>query len=128
MWADTNILIRLATKSPIEQYEAVETFFEQTKDPIHVHAAHVCEAIFVLEGQVYQMTPQNAAQVLGIVLSVEALTVVDDAAVTRALAVYPASNLDFPDVLICELARVAGTQVLSFDRKIARLGVTVIKP
>ncbi len=35
---------------------------------------------------------------------------------------------DFPDVLICELARVDGDEVLTFDRKMARLGVPIRTP
>jgi predicted nucleic-acid-binding protein len=128
MWADTNILVRLATGLPVEQHAALTGFLEQRTAPIYVHAAHVCEAIFVLEGHFYLMTAVEATQSLGTALSIEKFIVQDYAAVARALATYPSSNLDFPDVLICELARVDGTQVLSFDRKMARLGVQIIKP
>ena len=61
-------------------------------------------------------------------LSSDRFEVIDALAVTNALSAYPASNLDFPDVVICELARVGGGQVLTFDRKMARLGVALLNP
>ena len=61
-------------------------------------------------------------------LSSDRFEVIDALAVSNALSAYPASNLDFPDVLICELARIGGGQVLTFDRKMARLGVPLIQP
>ena len=61
-------------------------------------------------------------------LSSDRFEVIDALVVDNALSAYPASKLDFPDVLICELARVGGGQVLTFDRKMARLGVPLIQP
>jgi predicted nucleic-acid-binding protein len=49
-------------------------------------------------------------------------------AVNNALRNYPTSNLDFPDVLICELARVEAGEVLTFDKKMARLGIPIRIP
>jgi predicted nucleic-acid-binding protein len=128
VWADTNILVRLAVQQPVMLFEAVSKFIAQNEAPILVHPAHICEAIFVLEGSVYQKTSEDAAQTLLDVLSSDVFTVVDDAAVMQALRVYPSTNLDFPDVLLAELARVDGSEVLTFDRKMARLGVPIRMP
>jgi hypothetical protein len=49
--------------------------------------------------------------------------VVDEAAVVNVLLVYPQSKLDYPDVPLCELARQEGASVLSFERKLAWLGL-----
>jgi predicted nucleic-acid-binding protein len=91
------------------------------------------QAIFVLEGKIYGMIakhewPAQAAHDLRQVLSLAVFKVVDEAAVVNALITYPQSNLDFPDVLLCELARSGGASVLSFERKLARLGVQVVVP
>jgi predicted nucleic-acid-binding protein len=128
MWADTNILMRLITKSPTAQYQAVVKFLSQLNNPVFVHPAHICEAIFVLEGNYYQYSVIQAAQELSLVLSASCFEVIDATAISNTLRLYPASNLDFPDVLICELARVNNDEVLSFDRKMARLGVPIRQP
>ena len=128
IWADTNILLRLITKTPVHQLEAVKQFLKAAVAPVLVHPAHICEAMFVLEGQVYQFSTQQAAQNIAMLLSSDRFEVIDALAVFNTLSAYPASNLDFPDVLICELARVTGGQVLTFDRKMARLGVPLISP
>ncbi len=128
IWADTNILLRLITKSPVHQLEAIKQFLKTAVVPVLVHPAHICEALFVLEGKIYQFSAQQAAQDIAMLLSSDRFEVIDATAVNNALSAYPASNLDFPDVLICELARVGGGQVLTFDRKMARLGVPLIQP
>ena len=128
IWADTNILLRLITKTPIHQLEAIKQFLKAATAPVLVHPAHICEALYVLEGQVYQFSASRAAQDIAMLLSSNRFEVIDALAVTNALSAYQASNLDFPDVLICELARVDGGQVLTFDRKMARLGVLLISP
>ncbi len=127
-WADTNILVRLITKSPTAQYQAVVQFLSQVSQPVFVHPAHVCEVMFVLEGNYYQYDVIQAAQELALILSASCFEVIDATAISNALRLYPASNLDFPDVLICELARVNNDEVLSFDRKMARLGVAIRQP
>ncbi len=92
IWADTNILIRLITKDPQPQFEAVVAFLQNTQTPLRVHPAHICEAIFVLEGQFYQYTSFDAAHELSIALSGVFFQVIDYAAIAKALAVYPSSN------------------------------------
>ncbi len=128
MWADTNILVRLVTQQPIVQFQAVQTFLQTVRIPIRVHPAHICEAVYVLEGQVYQLSAARAAQELTLILSASCFEVLDAIAVANTLRTYPASNLDFPDVLLCELARAEATQVLTFDKKMARLGVPIQIP
>lgn len=128
IWADTNILLRLITKTPVHQLEAIKQFLKAAVAPVLVHPAHICEALYVLEGQVYKFSTARAAQDIAMLLSSDRFEVIDALAVTNALSAYPASNLDFPDVLICELARVGGGQVLTFDRKMAQLGVALVSP
>ena len=128
IWADTNILLRLITRQSVDQYNRVMAFLEITTAPIFVHPAHICEALYVLEGKTYQRTSLEVTKELQAALSNQHFEVIDATAVNNALSAYPASNLDFPDVLICGLARVGGGQVLTFDRKMARLSVPLITP
>ena len=128
IWADTNILLRLITRLSVDQYDRVMAFLDTATTPIFVHPTHICEALYVLEGKTYQRSSLVAAQELQAALSNQHFEVIDALAVSNALNAYPASNLDFPDVLICELARVGSGQVLTFDRKMARLGVPLVQP
>lgn len=133
IWVDTNILVRLVTKNPPAMFEVARSYLEALErspepPPLMVHPAHICEAIFVLEGKIYGLSPAEAAHDLRQVLSVALFKVVDEAAVVSALIAYPHSNLDYPDVLLCELARQRGASVLTFERKLARLGVPLVVP
>ena len=50
---DTNILVRLITRYPQEQYAAAAGLLENAEklgQTVQVHPMHVAEAIFVLEG------------------------------------------------------------------------------
>jgi predicted nucleic-acid-binding protein len=114
-------------------YEAARAYLEaveRSPEPqrLRVHPAHICEAVFVLEGKIYEMSSAQTAHDLRQVLSLAVFEVADETAVVNALIAYPPSNLDFPDVLLCELARLGDDSVLSFERKLARLGVRVVVP
>ena len=52
MWADTNILVRLVTQHPAAQFQAVQTYLQTVNTAVKIHPAHICEALYVLEGQV----------------------------------------------------------------------------
>ena len=61
MWADTNILVRLVTQQPAAQFQAVKAYLQTVNGAVKVHPAHICEALYVLEGQFYQFTTTRAA-------------------------------------------------------------------
>lgn len=131
MLVDTNVLVRLVTKHPPGMFEGARRYLQEAErrgEKLAVHPVHVTEALFVLEGKVYSLQPEQAASELRQLLTMEVLEVDDGPAVLEALRRYPLSGLDFPDVLIAEIARLRGATVLSFDRKIARLGVRVVDP
>ncbi len=131
MWADTNILIRLITKQPQEQFEAVYRHLkklEQTSQTVSVHPVHIAEAIFVLEGKVYQYTPEQAARDLLTVLSMTVFSPADEIAVINALREYPKYSHDFPDVFLAQLAFLENGKIVSFEKKLKPLEVTVEIP
>jgi predicted nucleic acid-binding protein len=131
MWVDTNILIRLITKQPREQFEAVYRVLEnleKTGQTVSVHPVHIAEAVFVLEGKIYQYTPEQAAKDLLTVLSMTVFLPADEIAVVNALREYPKTSHDFPDVFLAQLALLEDEKVMSFEKKLKQLEVTVEIP
>lgn len=131
MWADTNILIRLVTRQPSDQFEAVYRYLEKlekTARALSVHPVHVAEAIFVLEGKVYQYTSQQAAKDLLAVLSMTVFAPADEIAVVNALREYPKTSHDFPNVFLAQLALLEDGKIVSFEKKLKQLEVTVEIP
>lgn len=131
MWADTNILIRLVTKQPPDQFEAAYRYLEkleQANQTLSVHAVHVAEAVFVLEGKIYHYTPAQAAKDLLTVLSMTVFVPADEIAVVNALREYPKSSHDFPDVFLAQLALLDDGRIVSFEKKLKQLEVTVEIP
>ena len=131
MLVDANVLLRLITKHPEDLYEGARSYVQRCEVEgrrLSVHPMHVAEVVFVLEGQVYGLTPKEAAQEILHLLSLEVLDVLDGAALLETLRRYPDSNLDFPDVFLVELARTMDTGIVSFDRKIQRMGIPMVVP
>lgn len=131
MWVDTNVLLRLITRQPESMYRAARASVERAEAqglPLKVHSVHVAEAVYVLEGRVYGLSPRVACEELLVLLSAEVLSVQDELPVMRALERYPGAGVDFPDVLLAELARISADDVLSFDNRLQRLGVRVVSP
>lgn len=131
MFVDANVLIRLVTRHPEPMYRAARAWLEYADAQalrLRVHPVHVAEAVFVLEGRVYGLASGVVSAELLTLLSAQVLAVQDEIPVVRALERYPGTSLDFPDVLLAELARAADVDVLSFDANIGRLGVRVVTP
>ena len=76
IWADTNILLRLITKTPVHQLEAIKQFLKAAFAPVLVYPVRICEALYVLEGQVYQFSAQQAAQDIAMLLSSDRFEVI----------------------------------------------------
>ncbi|GAB5603084.1 hypothetical protein FJNA_16100 [Thermus sp. FJN-A] len=72
--ADTNVLLRLLTKGPESLYRAVRAWILRAEAEgriLEVHAVHVAEALYVLEGRIYGVPRAQAAQELGLLLSTQ---------------------------------------------------------
>jgi len=88
----------------------------------------VAEAIYVLEGRIYGLSPEVAASELHALLSARPFAPREEEALIAALEAYPKSGLDFPDVFLAKLAQTEGKRAVSFDKKLARLGVEPLVP
>ncbi|HGY09090.1 MAG TPA: type II toxin-antitoxin system VapC family toxin [Oceanithermus profundus] len=119
---DANVLLRLITREPRGMYEAARNFLlelEEDGEKAAVHPVHAAEVIYVLEGELYGLAPAEAAGELLTLLEGRVFAPVEEPALLRALAAYPGSGLDFPDVFLLAWAREHGLRALSFDRKLA---------
>ncbi|WP_457637496.1 PIN domain-containing protein [Oceanithermus sp.] len=129
--ADANVLLRLITRAPEPMFEATKDFLMRTEEKgarVSVHPLHVAESVYVLEGEIYGLSPAEAAGELLTLLQARVFAPIEETVLRRALTFYPDSGLDFPDAFLLAWAEENGAQVVSFDRKLARLGRNVLVP
>lgn len=116
---DTNVLVRLITRDDQRQTVAAEAFIEKGA---WFSLLALAEAILVLS-TVYDLTPQQQANGIEMLLSHRHLVLQDRETVAAALVQFRAKpTLGFSDCLMLELARKAGHLPLgTFDRGLAKL-------
>jgi predicted nucleic-acid-binding protein len=116
---DTNVLIRLIIRDDSHQIAAAEAFIERGA---WVSTLVLTEATWVLEN-VYELTPNDQANAVEMLLNHRDLVVQDAANVAIALELFRSKPaLGFSDCLILELARKAGHLPLgTFDRNLAKV-------
>ena len=116
---DTNVLVRLITRDDQRQTVAAEAFIEKGA---WLSLLALAEAIWVLS-TVYELTPQQQANGIEMLLSHRHLVLQDRETVAAALVQFRAKpTLGFSDCLMLELARKAGHLPLgTLDRGLARL-------
>jgi len=119
--ADANFLLRLITKVPESHYRKARDealAIEEARGVIEVHPVHVAEALYVLEGRVYEVPPAEAAGSLLTLLESRPFKPREPQALLNALRRYPDSGLDFADVFLAELLVAEGKIPLTFDQKL----------
>ncbi len=119
---DTNVLVRLVTRDDRKQVAAAESFISRGA---WISTLVLAEATWVLTA-VYELTHQELATAIDMLLHHRDLTIQDSDTVAAALEHYrrrPA--LGFSDCLILEVARKAGHVPLgTFDRDLGKLDGT----
>ncbi len=117
--ADTNVLVRLATRDDAKQVAAAESFVAKGAWISHLV---LVEALWVLES-VYGLARNKIAATVEVLLSHRELVLQDPELVALALDRFRASAaVTFSDCLILETARRAGHLPLgTFDRRLAAL-------
>ncbi len=119
---DTNVLVRLITRDDRKQVAAAESFIGKGA---WVSTLVLAETTWVLTA-VYELTHQELATAIDMLLYHRDLTIQDSDTVAAALEHYrrhPA--LGFSDCLILEVARKAGHVPLgTFDRDLGKLDGT----
>lgn len=125
LWLDTNVLVRLASKTPEALFQralALVERMEASRERLAVHPLHVAEATYVLRSS-YGYSREQVRDDLGVVLRLRALEVWDEDRVLRALELMVSRNVDFDDAYLALWAAERGDGVASFDGDFARLPV-----
>jgi predicted nucleic acid-binding protein len=131
LWVDTNILLRLVTKTPDDLFQRAVRLVAEAEEngrlTLAAHPLYVAEATYVLRG-LYRYTRHEVREALGIVLRLRALEVFDEDYVMRALDLMAERDVDFDDAYLALWARERHDGVASFDRDFARLPVRWREP
>lgn len=119
---DTNVLVRIMTRDDPRQAAAADAF---VAGGAWVSVLALAEASWVLTS-VYDLSPQQLAKSMRMLLDHEQLTLQDPDMIESALETFSAKpSIGFSDALHLELARRAGHLPLgTFDRDLGRLDGT----
>jgi predicted nucleic-acid-binding protein len=123
-FVDTNVLIRHLTGDPPRQ-AARATRFLADADELLLADLIVAETVYVLES-FYEVGRARVAELVRAVIAFDAVRVVDEELLLRAVEVYEVERLDFAEAYLVASAERSGVDtVVSFDRSIDR--VTTIR-
>ena len=127
-FVDTNILIRHLTGDPQGQAQRA-TRFLATADDLLLADLIVAEVVYVLES-FYKVERVRVAELARAIIAFEAIRVVDEDLLLRAIELYELERLDFADAYLVSSAERSGVgAIASFDRAIDRVTtVTRIEP
>jgi predicted nucleic-acid-binding protein len=116
---DTKVLVRLVARDDAKEVQAAEQFVSKGAWVSHLVLA---ETLWVLDS-VFNLSREQIANAVDMLLNHEALTVQDAEVVAAALGVYHARrSIDFSDCLALAIARKAGhLPVGTFDRNFGKL-------
>jgi predicted nucleic acid-binding protein len=118
---DTNVLVRHLTGDPPAMARRA-TEFLAASDELLLTDVIVAEIAHVLRS-VYRTPHDVAADRLRALISFASVVTVDEAVLLRAIDVYEAHNIGFPDAyLVASAERFGVGRVASFDRSIDKVG------
>jgi predicted nucleic-acid-binding protein len=119
---DTNVLVRLITRDNSRQAAAAESFIAKGA---WVSVLSLAEATWVL-GSVYELSPNDQARAVEMLLNHRDLVLQDSETVAAALELFREKpSLGFSDCLMLQLARKAGHLPLgTFNRGLAGIAGT----
>jgi predicted nucleic-acid-binding protein len=123
-FVDTNVLIRHLTGDPPRQAARATRFLAEA-DELLLADLIVAETVYVLES-FYEVGRARVAELVRAIIAFDAVRVVDEELLLRALEVYEIDRLDFAEAYLVASAERSGVDtVASFDRSIDR--VTTIR-
>lgn len=127
---DTNVLVRyLAQDEPNQARVAAKLFASLSpSSPAFVSHVVLAETVWVLES-CYAADSSKIGEVVATLLRTDAIRVERADMVWQALRRFLATQGDFSDALIAELAQAAGCErIFSFDRgAVTRSGMTLLR-
>ena len=127
-FVDTNILIRHLTGDPPAQATRATRFLAKAEELLLADLI-VAEVVYVLES-FYEVERAHVAELVRSIIAFDAVRIVDEELILRAVEVYEIERLDFAEAYLVASAERAGIQAIaSFDRSIDRLSsVTRMEP
>ena len=121
---DTNVLIRHLTGDPPSQAARATRFLAEA-DELLLADLIVAEVVYVLES-FYEVGRARVAELVRAIIAFDAVHVVDEELLLRAVEAYEIERLDFAEAYLVASAERSGVDsVASFDRSIDR--VTTIR-
>lgn len=127
---DTNVVVRYVVQDEPQQAAHATRLVESlsSDEPAYVSVVVLVETVWVLES-CYAADGGQIAQVVETLLRTDVVRVARADVVWRALRQFKADHGDFADVLIAELGKAAGCEmVYTFDRDAAkRAGMTLLR-
>lgn len=127
---DSNVLVRYIAQDDAKQSARATTVIERECSaavPGFVGVVVLAEVVWVSES-CYAATRQEVAAIVRRILGSKQLVVQHADTAWQALRTFESGNGDFADCLIACAATAAGCdRVLSFDRKAAGAGMTLLK-
>ena len=122
-FVDTNILIRHLTGDPPGQAARATRFLAEADDLLLADLI-VAEVVYVLES-FYEVERARVAEMVRAIIAFDAVRVVDEELILRAVEVYEVERLDFAEAYLVASAERSGVDtVASFDRSIDRVTTT----
>jgi predicted nucleic acid-binding protein len=119
-FVDTNVLVRHLTGDLPEQ-AARATAFLSAADELLLADLVLAELVYVLES-FYEQPRSRVAELARAVIGFDAIRVVDEPVLLRALEVYEHDRLDFAEAYLAACAEATGVgRVASFDRSLDRV-------
>ena len=119
-YVDTDVIIRLITRDDPTKQEAAARLFEKVENGkliLTTPDTAIADAVFVLSSpRLYHLPRTEIRDVLVSLLRYANFKVDNKQAVSRALELYAATNLDFGDCLLAALTSQTGAkEIYSYD-------------
>lgn len=113
---DANAVLRYLLNDVPEQAEEVR---EAVLGSAWTTPDIISECVYVLSGRVYGFPREEVS--LALLDALDSIDCEHIKVVRRALALFGSHGLDFSDCLLAARAELEGAEVLTFDKKLARL-------
>lgn len=121
---DTNIFLRFILRDHEGYYQKAKNFFTQAKTgkiKLILLPEVVLEINYVLRGQVYSLSREKTANILVNLVQSSHIEVKRREALIRAIEKYKQAEIDLADLLLHEIAKEEGAEVISFDEDFKKI-------
>ena len=126
---DTNVIVRYIMQDDLVQSRKATRLVEErlsSETPGYISLVTLAEVIWVLKS-VYEIASKDLINLVGMLLATKQIRTERAATAYRAVKVFDSGRADFSDALIVVVGMEDGcTEIVSFDKKAASVGMRVI--